>query len=76
MADPDRLAFLRTQNEMWRALSPDAETWDTTFLLKIIDELQKSPRSSGSRTTEEERLGTTDPNSGQMPDRKKQRKNP
>lgn len=35
--DEKRLALIRTQNAMWRAVEPTAETWDTTFLLKLLD---------------------------------------
>lgn len=37
--DNERLAEIRAQNEKWLALDPFAETWNDTFLLRIIDRL-------------------------------------
>lgn len=35
----ERLAFLRRENAMWLAVNPDAQNWDITFLIGLIDEL-------------------------------------
>ena len=44
----ERLAFLRRENAMWIAVNPDAETWDVTFLLNVIDELRAKIAHKGA----------------------------
>ena len=39
-SDSDRLAQIRAQNEKWLAVEPEAVNWDTTFLLRLLDELR------------------------------------
>jgi hypothetical protein len=51
-ADASRLARLRADNLAWRALRSDAEAWDTTFLLGVIDDLSRRPNA---RATESDR---------------------
>lgn len=50
--DQQRLAALRMQSERWIAVNPEAKTWDTAFLLAIIDrqsELIRKMRKAGGK---------------------------
>jgi hypothetical protein len=40
--DQERLAAIRTQSEIWIAMRPEAVTWETAFLLRIIDKMRKA----------------------------------
>lgn len=39
--EKDRLAFIRLQTKKWIRLRPEAKSWDSAFLLGIIDRLLK-----------------------------------
>jgi len=42
--DQARLAQIRSDNLQWRATDSHAEYWETTFLLKIIDQISKEKK--------------------------------
>lgn len=43
-ADQERLAQIRMESEKWLALQPESYEWDSSFLLRVIDELLREAR--------------------------------
>jgi len=47
--DQVRLAQIRAQVEKWKSLRLDAATWDSAFLISIVDKLTEELRRSAEK---------------------------
>lgn len=61
--EQERLAKLRAQMEVWKAVHPEAENWDVVFLIKLLDEKQtketyENPKSAGRCLDEAHRFAS------------------